>query len=184
MFSFLQDAQQLPWTPATGSPIVEHDVPPFRGERTRRVLSPPLNAPRVWPNNSPRQLIRNRAQLNLTSGAQAGALRMQHDAISSLPVPVSPRTRRYVFFGPPSRHGLESSALAGDSPRSVARKVRGSLRSSRIRIVFSPVASVASNEVGYRWSTDVPSFSADTPIGVALAPERTPTNSREGLESS
>src|SRR2546427_6107102 len=104
-------------------------VPPFATEKNpSRARSAPVKAPRAWPNNSASASSAGiAAQLNLTSGFDARALSVcRSEAMTSLPVPVSPRRRTVTSFGPTSATIWSSSRIAADSAT-----MRGAGTSSR-----------------------------------------------------
>ena len=134
-------------------------VPPFASEKNpARVLSAPVNAPRVWPNSSASaSSFGIAAQLSLTSGDEERALcACSKDAISSFPVPVSPRNRTVTSFGPTRATVWRSPRIAGDSATICGPGATGGISTrSRIRI-GSPVASVDLKSCGIDRATDMP----------------------------
>ena len=187
----------LAWNEALLSPISSRNrVPPSASsKRPLRWRTAPVKAPFSWPNSSlSSRLSGSAAQLNLTKAAPArGEWWWMALAISSFPVPLSPRTSTVVSQRETWRitstiwriAGLLPTILSRPTPRddeqAGGRSTFGGWRPGRVaeagRIISRMVwamrlATVSRKRVqaGSRSSWRAIGWAASTPMGRALGP--------------
>ncbi len=138
----------------------------------------PVNEPFSWPNSSDSiSSAGTAAQLSETKGADCrGLFSCSVRAISSLPVPVSPRMQTRVSLAATCSTCAITSRIAGLAqtmwclPRRAFRSRFSCSRRVR-RIVFSTVSNSFSVEIGFSRKSTAPSRVARTAISIVAWPD-------------